>query len=220
MNARWPRLGPVIEKLQRPGIQRGVHYALDWVPYSYSREQLLLIAKDLKRAPSIPTSNGGVWNNALDILLLELADNKAALKALNHRQPTLPVTGLITLNRAVHAYVVRQLNTQKTAAGAYLDVGTEWGVKEDQVEADVGMHMLRIEDLPANATPMVRDGIWHAAYIAEEILKAACLSTPAYKDVIPAYKGITRRQALVALDADLKTRAASAKSVKRKSRKK
>jgi hypothetical protein len=217
VNTRWPKLGGVIEKLQQYGVPRGVHYALDWVEgYTYTRERLLEIAKDMSRAAPIPTADGnGVWNNAIEILLQALADNKGALEALNHRKPTMPAR-FVSLNRAVHVYVLLALRPAKSRRSAYMEVGKVWGRQYTMVEEDVGANTLK-DDTP-DSRPVLRagvwHGVWHAPYLMEEILRTACRSTPAYKDIIPAYHGIQRRQALLALDSDLRVRASTIRAVK------
>jgi hypothetical protein len=132
--ARWPRL-----KLEP-------HPLLDWCPIFYGKARLLEIADALGAisTPAIPVKGrrDAVWNMAIENVLHALAANKAALKALNRRKPTLPAR-VLGLNRAVHFHVQAELHPEHKRTAIYADVGDAWGVSAGQVKDDVREYAVR-----------------------------------------------------------------------------
>jgi hypothetical protein len=128
--ARWPRL-----KLP-------THPVLDWIETVYAKAQLLTMADAVgSNAHAIRAASGEVWDTAVETVLRALATSPTALKALNHRRPTLPAR-VLGVNRATHFHVLTELHPGKKSANKR-DVAKVWRVTDKHVEADVREYQMR-----------------------------------------------------------------------------
>ncbi len=163
--ARWPSL-----KLE-------THPVLDWVEITYSKSWLLEISEAVSKNPhpiQTRTATGipGVWDPAIEMVLRALANNRAALKALNHRRPT-PPSRVVALNRAVHFHVQVALDPECKRTAVRADVADAWGVKDAQVKDDVARFLV------GNGDPCIRHaaGVLNAPFFVEQIVSAVCHRT-------------------------------------------
>ena len=129
-DARWPRL------------KLGAHGDLDWHEVQCTAESLEKMADAMRDNPhpiQTRTAEGlpGVWDLAIERVLRALAENSAALKALNHHRPT-PPARVVGLNRAVHFHVRHALHPEHKTTSVWLEVGKLWAVSSGQVKDDIG----------------------------------------------------------------------------------
>jgi hypothetical protein len=189
-NTRWPRLGIKI------------HDSLDWQEISYTTASVIEMADAIQNNPhpiqtKTKTGAPAVWDPAIESLLRSLAKKPNALKAINHHRPKVPAR-VVALNRAVHFHVVRELTPKgrgQTKA-AQARVSAAWGgVSEGQIKDDVAEYSV------SSPTEYRSDD---AKRIAEQLIAI-------YRQA----KSASRRNALLAIDSDMKHRGATEKERKK-----
>jgi hypothetical protein len=129
--ARWPHL------------KIPTHPVLDWHETEYTATSLLEMAAAVSDT-TIPVKGrrDAVWSTAIESVLRSLADNVAALKALNHHRPT-PPARVVGLNRAVHVHVLAELHPDQQAKRIWGEVAKAWGCSDRHVKDDVSKHSVQ-----------------------------------------------------------------------------
>jgi hypothetical protein len=208
--SRWPRL-----KLD-------THPVLDWVEPFYDRAWLLTVAEAVRKNPhpiqtKLATGGWGVWDNGIERLLRTLADNEAALRALNHRRPT-PPARVVGLNRAVHFHVVLELlpESRSRVKQAWGKVAAVWGVSDRHIKDDVAS--FRVGD----GDPSLRDadGVYNARFFVDQIVGLARHKIGMERGETEWNRKIPRADALKLVGEDMCDRAAQLRNEKLVRRKK